>query len=195
MAKAGQLEFSLVPVSLNAGLKEEIASFGKLAIVANGRVLTEGVGLDSNELKDGPYVSGYHLAVWLVHNWWRLLWEPSLDGVDRASRGWDFAHWMSSIGEGFVWPNMELVSDGHRMTLESSPSIDIHAKAFRYLGSPRIKIVDIEEFEIAAGDLVVRVLEMLDHECLRDTGLHRIWQTWNSRRTTRRSLPSAVLKP
>ena len=99
----------MVPETLDRGSEEESSTFGAFVLKANGRRLTEGVGVDENELRPGPYVSGYHIAQWLAWNWWRLLWESRPAG--EAGRAWDFAHRLSSIGEGYVWPNVEISSD------------------------------------------------------------------------------------
>ena len=112
METAERLKFSLVPEKLQAGSPEERAAFGTIAVIANGMVLTEGVGIDGNKLRKGPRVSGYYLAQWLVWNWWRLRWEPrGFYAETESSWEWSFAHHMSSIGEGYVWPNIEIVSD------------------------------------------------------------------------------------
>ena len=171
-----QLEFSLEPESLKVGSAEERASFGRLSVVVNGRTMTEGVALDSNELQPGPHVSGYHLAEWFVRNWWRLAYEPSLaDDPDDTTMGWDFAHWMSTIGEGYVWPNIQLASDGFRVSVGSFPSEDPYAKAFRYVGAGRLEVIAVEHLQDAARKLIDGVLNMLDEAHTRNTELHRLW--------------------
>ena len=116
------LKFSFTPETLQTGSPEEKAAFGTIAIVANGKVLTEGVGIDCNELRTGPRVSGYHLAEWLVWNWWRLRWEPRPPVGGTAPPDWDMAHCMATIGEGYVWPNVTFASDGFQCEVFSSRS-------------------------------------------------------------------------
>ena len=175
-ADQGQLEFSLEPQTLSVGSEEERASFGRFSVVVNGWTVTEGVALDSNELQPGPNVSGYHLAEWLVGNWWRLAYEPSLtNDPDATTMGWDFAHWMSTIGEGYVWPNIQLASDGFQVSVASSPSEDPHAKAFRYVGAGRSDVVAVERLQDAVRKLVDDVLGMLNAARRRKTELHRLW--------------------
>ena len=174
--QGGQLDFSLEPESLRDGSAEERASFGRLSIIVNGRTMTEGVALDSNELQPGPYVSGYHLAEWFVRNWWRLAHEPSLaDDPDDTTMGWDFAHWMSTIGEGYVWPNIQLVSDGFQVSVVSFRSEDPYAKAFRYVGAGSSEQVSLECLQGAARTLIDDVLYMLDEAHTGNTELHRLW--------------------
>ena len=127
-----------------------------------------------SELQCGPYVSGYHLAEWLVWNWWRLRWEPPTGA--QASWNWDLAHRMSSIGEGYVWPNIEIASDGLLVRFVSSPSTDPHAGAFRYVGAPRLETVAVETFEEAVQRFVRIVIARLDDRGVLDTNLHRLWR-------------------
>ena len=177
METAERLKFSLVPEKLQAGSPEERAAFGTIAVIANGMVLTEGVGIDGNKLRKGPRVSGYYLAEWLVWNWWRLRWEPRRFYAEtESSWEWSFAHHMSSLGEGYVWPNIEIVSDGLLMQLASSPSTDPHAKAFRYVGAPGIETVAVEAFEDAVQEFVRIVIDRLDDSGICDTNLHRLWR-------------------
>lgn len=67
--------------------------------------LTEGIDF----YVKGPLVAGYPVAEWLARNWWRLRWEGRLKASD-----WAAAHVMASIGDGYVWPNIEIGSDGVR---------------------------------------------------------------------------------
>ena len=175
METAEGLRFSLTPEALRSGSAEERAAFGMVAVAANGSVLTEGISMGRSELQRGPYVSGYHLAEWLVWNWWRLRWEPPPTGA-QPSWNWDLAHRMSSIGEGYVWPNIEIASDGLLVRFVSSPSTDPHAGAFRYVGAPRLETVSVEAFEEAVQRFVRIVIDLLDDRGIRDTNLHRLWR-------------------
>ena len=167
------LTLSLVPETLDLGSEEESATFGAFVLKANGRRLTEGVGVDENELRSGPYVSGYHVAQWLAWNWWRLLWESRPAG--EAGREWDFAHRLSSIGEGYVWPNVEISSDGFRSHLTSAPTVEPEAALFRYVGAPRTESVSAGVLEQSIDRFIVCVLELLNERNVRDTNLHRLW--------------------
>ena len=155
------LRFELSPSSLDVGTREERATFGQFSVVVNESVASEGVALGSNELLPGPYVPGYHVADWLVRNWWRLAYEPSLDDdLENTTMGWDLAHRMSTIGEGYVWPNILLVSDGLRMTLTTVASQDSGARAFRYVGPDKTQVVDFEEYLQAVQSFLSNVVEL-----------------------------------
>ena len=168
------LTLSMVSKTLDLGSEEEIATFGAFVLKANGRRLTEGVGVDENELRPGPYVSGYHVAQWLAWNWWRLRWESR--PVGEAGREWNFAHRLSSIGEGYVWPNVEISSDGFRSRLTSVPTVEPEVALFRYLGAPRTEVVSADMLERSIDRFIVSVLELLNERNVRDTNLHRLWQ-------------------
>lgn len=174
METQGHLTLSVVPETLDLGSEEERATFGAFVVEANGLRLTEGVGVEGNELRPGPYVSGYHVAQWLAWNWWRLRWESRPAG--DAGREWDFAHRLSSIGEGYVWPNVEISSDGFRSRLTSGPTVEPEAVGFRYVGAPRAETVSARVLEQSVDRFIVSVLELLNERNVRDTNLHRLWQ-------------------
>lgn len=114
-------------------------------------------------------VPGFYAAEWFVWNWWRLRWEPR-----SASDTWAFAHNMTSIGEGYIWPNITIFSDGVRTALISSPSMRPDAKPFRYVGSVPC-VVPSGLFEAAIDEFVQQVLSQLEANGLRTTNLHKLW--------------------
>lgn len=163
------LEISIAPERLSEGDAEERAAFGLFRVAAGGAFLTEGFDHYLNGYRAGPLVSGYYVAQWLAWNWWRLRWEP------RSTRpDWPFSHLMTSIGEGYVWPNLTVFSDGVRTALISRPSSRPDAKPFRYLGAAPA-IVPSSLWEAAVDAFVPQVLGRLDAEGLRDTNVHRLW--------------------
>ena len=166
------LTLTLTPVPADGGTHEERAAFGKFEVHANERCLTEGVAHGANDLSGGPWVSGYHIAEWLVWNWWRLRWEAR---PDNPGQSWIFSHCLSSIGEGYVWPNVEISSDGVRAIITSSRTIDPTAGLYRYVGAPAFEPVSAMELEAATLSFVRSVLERLDAEGVACTNLQRLW--------------------
>src|SRR5208282_4544143 len=120
-------------------------------------------------LRAGPLVSGYHAGEWFAWNWWRLCYEPR-----SATPDWWRAHTMAAIGEGFVWPNLTIYSDGVRTVLISKPSIRADAKPFRYVGTVPV-VVPSTQFEQAVDAFLPRLLSRLDEQLVVDTNLHRVW--------------------
>ena len=151
------MRFSLTPARFDdpAATQEERATAGRLEIQAGGLVLTEGVAYGQDSLLPGPLVSAYPLAEWLVWNRWRILWEPR---PAVPSREWEFAHRLPSVGSGYLWPNIELASDGQRVRLTSSPPQDPRPCAFRYVGAPRSARIAAAELEAAIDGFAERVL-------------------------------------
>jgi len=120
--------------------------------------------------RPGPLVSGYHAAEWFAWNWWRLRWEPRSPASD-----WWRAHKMTAIGEGYVWPNVTIFSDGFRTTLLAHPSSRPDAKPFRYLGAPPT-ILPSAQFESAVDVFIPRILGRLRDQGVGETNLDRVWR-------------------
>ena len=166
------LTLGLTRMSLDSGTIEEKATFGTLELRANGCCLTEGVAADSNELVAGPRAAGYYVAEWLAWNWWRLLWET---GSANPGGEWVFAHCLSSIGEGYVWPNIEISSDGVYARIASARTTDSAPSLYRYVGAPRSEVVAAEELAATISSFVQVVLDQLNGDSVTATNLHRIW--------------------
>ena len=175
------LKISLQPLRLDRGTPKEVATFGHLIITLGDDCLTEGIEQDADapRYRPGPYVSGYHLAEWLVWNWWRLRWEPRpvpTEPVPGDWRDWHCAHSMSAIGAGYAWPNVTVASDGFQCELSSAPSLEPRGVLFRYLGLPERRTVSfpVAQFERAVDDFVATVMERCDAAELKATNLHAL---------------------
>jgi hypothetical protein len=151
------------------GTREERATFGLLEIVAHDVLLTEGQDSFVNRLRNGPYVSNYHCAEWLAWNWWRLRWE----GRSQSSE-WALSHRMSSIGAGYVWPNLTIFSDGERVVLVAKPSSQGKEAPFRYIKDTAV-VVRAVEFEGAVDAYVEQVISQLRAEGVEAANLDLIW--------------------
>ena len=173
----GHLMFSLSREKLDVGSAEERAAFGMLKIETDDIILTEGIDRHLKSYREGPLVSGYHLAQWLAWNWWRLRWENwhSSASDDDTAHSWEFAHRMSAIGEGYVWPNIVIFSDGFRTALISEPSHESDTVPFRYLGTPP-RVIPAKYLESAIDQFVSEMLARLDDEKLHETNLHVLWR-------------------
>jgi len=154
---------------LATGAPEEHACFGALGIYANGHCLTEGQDALANRLRKAPYLSAYHLAEWLAWNWWRLRWEPRTPAVD-----WALAHRMSSIGGGYIWPDITLSSDGERLAVAARATSERTETLFRYINSVTA-VLPAKDFEAGVDEFVTQVLERLNAEGLPRTNLADIW--------------------
>ena len=154
---------------LDGASPEERACFAALGIRWNEVWLTEGRDGFIDVIRNGPYLSGYHLAQWMAWNWWRLRWEPR-----STSDSWAFAHRMATIGEGYVWPNITIFSDGERVAVIAKPSSPRQKSSFRYINDV-VAVIPATQFESVADEFVERIRGKLRAEGIVDTNLDRIW--------------------
>jgi hypothetical protein len=170
------LRIILTPGVLDEGPSYEKAVFGLLEIRAAGQMLTAAIDADEHgrHYANGPYISGYHLAEWLVWNWWRLRWEPrpSVDSVPPLD--WDFSHRMSDIGAGYIWPNITISCDGFQCDLISERSDELDTPSFYYLGAPSVGI-SAGNFEDAADQFISFVLNRLRDGGVTKSNLQTLW--------------------
>ena len=176
---------------LDEGTPEERACFAAVGVLWNNQWLTEGRDGFVNRIRNEPLLSAYHLAEWLSWNWWRLRWEPRSNAPD-----WAFAHRMATIGEGYVWPNITIFSDGERTALIAKPTVDRAATAFRYI-SDYAALMPSQVFEGAVDRFVGQVVGQLHAGHIQGTNLQRLWSELTDERrdrdTTRRRKLEALL--
>lgn len=159
---------------LAEGAPEERASFGHLVIHAGQTLLSEGFDHLVELRRDGPLASGYHLAEWFLWNWWRLRYEPRLSG--HLSLDWRQSHCMAEIGEGYVWPNITIVSDGQRTVIQSAPSERGEVSSFRYYGAPHPVLLPWSNVGAGIDNFVATVMAATNAANIRDANLDRLWR-------------------
>jgi hypothetical protein len=154
---------------LEAGPPEERACFAALGIRVGDVWLTEADDGFVKRIRERVHLSAYRVSEWLAWNWWRLRWEP------RAHRGdWVFAHRMTTIGGGYVWPNITIISDGERVALLSKPTQPRATEPLRYL-STFVGVVRATEFEGQIDCFIDQVRGQLRAEHVMKTNLDDIW--------------------
>ena len=179
------LRIDLSPAQLGEGTDYEQATFGLLEISAAGQTLTAGIRTDADGRRNyakGPHVSGYHLAEWLVWNWWRLRWEPSSRLLGESALEWSLAHRVTAVGEGYVWPNITIASDGFQCELTSERSREPNTPLFYYIGT-RPVTVQATEFEDAVDRFINLVLPQVENAGLANTDLQKLWDDLNTERS------------
>ena len=67
----------------------------------------------------------YHVAEWLIVNWWHLWYEVADTREQRTE--FEFRHNLAFAGDGFVLPNLYVVPESGRMHLRWSRSQPRHA--------------------------------------------------------------------
>lgn len=155
---------------LETGTPEERACFATLAISAYGISLTTGHDRLLQSVRAAPYLSAYHLAEWLAWNWWRLRWEPR-----KTSPEWELSHAVASIGNGYVWPNLHIVSDGENITLVRKPTPERMRTPYRYI-SDSMSVITAGEFESEVDLFIATVLQRLQDRQVNGSNLQDIWQ-------------------
>lgn len=171
-----RLEIAAAWERTDEGSPEERACFALFTMASNGIFFTQGEDYFVKRLRNGPLVSAYPAAEWFAWNWWRLRWEPRSVAPD-----WAFTHRMTSIGEGYVWPNVTIFSDGVRTALIAKPSSRPDAKPFRYICDFATVVPSIE-FEGAVDAFLDQVRSQLVEEKLSETNLDRLWRDLASER-------------
>ena len=157
-----ELKFDTAWETLQDGAEVEKAGFGLLSIRSGRICLSEGLDMftDSNTRRDGPLVSGYHFAYWLAWNYWRLLYETKPEHIDAD---WSFAHDVNTIGEGYVWPQVRIWSDGLCSILSPRPSHAEEREPFRFLADTPI-VLPNDRLETAIDQYVGKMLERLNEK-------------------------------
>jgi hypothetical protein len=168
-AVRGELTITADWERLDDGPPEESACFAALGIRCGDVLLTEGYDSYVKRLRPAPLLSAYDLAEWMAWNWWRLRWEPGSKAAD-----WAFAHRLTTIGGGYIWPNITMYSDGERTALIAKPTHERRNTAFRYI-SDVPAIVPSRHFEGALDQFIEQVRGQLREEGVAETNLDRIW--------------------
>jgi hypothetical protein len=154
---------------LEFGPPEERATFAAIGIRYKDIWLTEAEDTFVKRVRQQVHLSGYRLAEWFAWNWWRLRWEPR-----RKSTDWAMAHKISTVGGGYVWPNITIISDGERIVFDSQDTRCRPEEPLRYI-SRYTAVVPAVEFESAIDLFIDQVRGQLREEQLRNTNLEIIW--------------------
>lgn len=179
------MHIKISPATFDDGPVLERTAFGRLEVSVGGRLLTLLRDRDEDNLNarlsTGPFVSGYHLAEWFATHWWRLRWEPGGRYVNSSTYTWELSHRMSSVGEGYLWPNITFNCDGHLCEVSSDMTEDQFIP-IEYLGSDTVHVL-ASVWEDAVDCFVTDVLSQLDKANLHDTELHAIWHELSEERS------------
>jgi len=150
------------------GTRLERATLAEIGIMVGGVYLTELEDIKSRTIRTRARLSAYDFALWLAGNWWRLCFEPSKEGLD-----WQLSHRTTSIGGGYVWPNIVFASDGGTVMLQATPA-SLQGHGIRYL-SGSAHSVPVSGFEREAAGFIEAVLEATMQAGVENTELGSIW--------------------
>jgi hypothetical protein len=90
---------------------------------------------------------------------------------------------MTTIGGGYIWPNITIFSDGERIALIAKPTEERPQTPFRYIADIAA-VLQASEFESGVDSFIEQVLGRLDSERIAETNLQMIWQGVLKERST-----------
>ena len=82
---------------------------------------------------------------------------------------------MTTVGDGYVWPDITVCYDGPQAVLVSRPCAASEKDMFRYLGPARREAIPAGDLEDAIDDFVSIVMNRLRRRQLCNTNLRRLW--------------------
>ena len=127
----------------------------EIGIKAGGVTLTSWAQGGRKHVRSRIRVSAYDLAAWFVTNWWRLRWES--EGKGHA---WKMSHCMGAVGNGYLWPDIEIRGGQDTVRAQSTPIIAEPVSQFQFLADGDWSVPAVE-FEDAVKKLVASVTKRL----------------------------------
>ncbi len=155
---------------MNDGNRFQQAAFSEMIIRVGGNFATELEDTSAKTVRKGARLSAYDLAMWLSSNWWRLTNEPK-----RSTLSWEMSHKLSAIGNGYLWPDLTFIGDGHGIRVESRDSLYDQSQLVRYLNNFD-SIISVPDFEKGVGAFIESVKSRLISQELNDAELIPLWQ-------------------
>ncbi len=151
------------------GNQVEQTTLAELCIRVDGNIATDLEDLLAKSVRKKARLSAYDLAVWFASNWWRLRWEP-----ESRSHQWEMSHHLSAAGGGYVWPDVNFVSDGSLVLVRSRATEGRPAEPIRYLSSFNYS-VSADEFEQGVDRFIEAVFARLAGLDVDEHGLVDLW--------------------
>ena len=122
-----------------------------LSIEAGDATVTAVLDRRNRSYRDHVIVPLYHVAEWLVTNWWHIWYEVADTREQRPD--FDFRHSLAFAGDGFVLPNLYMVPESGR----------VHLRWMRYKPRhARIEFVDESEISVERAQLEAELRTVVD---------------------------------
>jgi hypothetical protein len=170
---SNSLRFDPQWTTAERGMPEERATMADLSICVRDHIVTRCEDGWARSIRDRIRVSCYPLATWIASSWWRLLAEA--DSTDPAPRAdWGMAHRMAAAGGGYLWPRLQLHSDGAFVEVSAKPSQPSPAEPLRFVASVR-ESLPVTEVERGLAEFVSTVVARLHAADIVDSELQHIW--------------------
>jgi hypothetical protein len=170
------------PVSRGANWESiaDNATLAELELMVADFCLTRAEDTLTGGVRRHAVLAANRLAEWLVWNWWRLCYEPRSSGKEQVP-GWFEAHRMPNVGGGWLWPNVEFVSDGVRMRISAKQTSATAHQPLRYLSSDHA-IIPLASFENSVDDFIEEVCERLADQRVTEADLPLMWKELQAER-------------
>ncbi len=161
--------------SVGSGIPEFANTLAQLEIYAGDYNLTRNENIFSQSIQDHVIVSSYPLALWMLQNWWRLLYEP-LPASNKPDISWRMAHELGAANHGFVWPKILFASDSQNVQVWSIPSDANCQQSVRYINGLNLPVsISIADFRQALFDFISTVENRLEAFRLESTDLSALF--------------------
>ena len=125
-------------------------------------------------VRDSIDVPLYPLAEWLVANWWFLKYEAETP-VKKRAVGFKHRHMLDTNGEGYAWPNLNIVPSGERVRLSWRRQSPEWSK-LDFLNDGQVSL-DLEGFMGTCADFIDSVVRRLRAFDVEGTFLQNEWAT------------------
>ena len=160
---------------VGAGTPELANTLAQLEIYAGDYNLTRNENIFSQSIQDHVIVSSYPLALWMLQNWWRLLYEP-LPKSNKPDVNWRMAHELGAANHGFVWPKILFASDSQNVQVWATPSNANCQQSVRYINGLNHPVsISIHDFRQALFEFVSTVENRLKVFRLESTDLSELF--------------------
>lgn len=146
---------------------EIFATFGKLYFAHGNIEFTS--HRNGASYCSAAYLPAYPLALWIVQSWWRLFYElrPSSNTYE-----WSATHCMRFAGDGFLWPDVWLQTDGAFMDILARPYVADEEEPIEYFPHES-RGVPLDRMETCFSHFVDKVIERLDRT---EPTLEKLWR-------------------
>lgn len=136
--------------------------------------LTRNENIWSQTIQDYVLVSTYPLSVWILQNWWRLLYEPL--SHEKPDISWRMAHELGAANNGFVWPKIVFASDSENVMAWASASGINCQQSVKYINGLNAPVsIPIPEFRSILLEFVSTVESRLDVFQLKSSELSELF--------------------
>jgi hypothetical protein len=147
-----------------------------LSIEAGDATITAVIDRRNRSYRDHVIVPLYHVAEWLVTNWWHIWYEVADTREQRPD--FECRHSLAFAGDGFVLPNLHMVPESGRMHLRWTRYKPRHAR-IEFVDESET-IVERPQLEEQLRTIVEAVLERIRGVSGDDSAVRTLEDAWDA---------------